>query len=134
MKIRIRHQFWIIFFAVILISLFACQAKVKNGTIKEIEVDRIQVENDPPQKTGMAGAFGERYSSWEEAYASGWKSDIFGFGNKNRYRTESKPTGFVIVLLEDGTKVRCKNPFPDVSWNKKVKVKETATGDWVLTQ
>ena len=126
----------------ILLSLFACEKKVVNGILIKIEVDYIQVENLPPfNEDPSYGAYvpgHDRYNSWEEAYAKGWKSDSsrsFRPGeSNNRYSTESKPTGFVIVLLEDGTKIRCKNPFPDLSLNQKVKVKETATGDWVITK
>ena len=39
-----------------------------------------------------------------------------------------------IVFLKDGTEIRCKNPFPKVALNQKVKIKETATGNWIITQ
>lgn len=130
MKILMHHQLWISLFVVILLSFTACEQKVKNGTIKEIEFERTQIENDPPSKPG--GNVFNRYSSWEEAYRDGWKStNVF---ESDRYRIVSKPTGFAIVLLEDGTKIRCKNPFPDLTASQKVKVKETATGEWVITQ
>jgi hypothetical protein len=130
MKIQMYRQLWIILFVVILISFTACEPKVKSGTIKNIEFESTQIENDPPYKPG--GNVFNRYSSWDEAYAAGWKDD--GIFKQNKYRTLSKPTGFAIVLLEDGTNIRCKNPFPDLTVGQKVKVKETATGDWVITQ
>lgn len=117
----------LVFIVFSLFMLVACQPKTLSGKVEKIEYDSVKVENSPPAK----GIFGH-YGSWEEAYADGWKPGLFESGE--RYYTINKPTGFVIVKLTDGKTIRCKNPFPDISYNQEVKIKETASGDWVIIQ
>jgi hypothetical protein len=114
-----------------IIILVACESNILSGKVDSIEYDTKQIENPPPAKKSGYG----QYNSWEEAFADGWENiNVFGQTEVGRYSTEIKLTGFVIVKLADGKKIRCKNPFPDVSPNQEVKIKETASGDWVIAQ
>lgn len=131
----------ILYFVLLLSMIFciACEQKNLTGEIEKIERDEPKrFENPPPLKKGIAGVDGDRYSSWEEAYADGWKSDIYssmsGEGERYSQAWQGKPNGFVIVKLSDGQKMRCKNPFPDASYGNKVRIKETTTGDWVVAE
>lgn len=45
-----------------------------------------------------------------------------------------KPSGFVIIECVDGKKIRCKNPYPDISKGNEVSIKETSSGDWVIAE
>lgn len=108
-----------------LFVLVACNPETLAGKVERIEYDFLKVENAPPYKS-MGGS----YDSWEEAYADGWKPDWTESGE--RYRTVNKPNGYVIVKLKDGKSIRCKNPFPNISHNQEVKIKETSSGDWVI--
>jgi hypothetical protein len=128
-------RFALIILIILITLIVACEQKKRTGEIESIERDEPQrIENEPPYKKNSYGLV--RYGSWEEAYADGWKSDIYtemaGEGKRYSQAWLGKPNGFVIVKLSDGNSIRCKNPFPDVGLGKKVYIKETATGDWVI--
>jgi hypothetical protein len=113
MKLQTHHQLWIILFVAILISLFACNTKKEKGTIYIIERETLQeLPESSKNEKKVYGPFVPKANDFRVAPL----------------------TGFVIVLLEDGTKIRCKNPFPDLTTGQKVKVKETNSGDWVITK
>lgn len=131
MKIRMSRQFWIIFFVVILMLFIACETKKLNRTIEKIEVDNTQADLVAAAQR-IEDCINYLSSKFEKAQPI---TGLSGFDRSSEFRYKTlKPTGFVIVLLKDGTEIRCKNPFSKVSLNQDVKVKETATGDWVITR
>jgi hypothetical protein len=99
--------------------LTGCVIGAKTGKVKYIEYNRERVE----RKSWGA------YLTWEEVQAAGMD------GLLDRYEERATtPTGFVVVTLEDGSELRAKNPFPDIKTGDSVGLKETQSGDWVLTR